>query len=100
MGQFTDNSDPTKGHKKMQTVLVPVLTGEENVEEFKEVIEGLPDSYTAELVNVSASSGVADILVTYTAKGATIHDVKRVLRKAGLEFVTKRPKTVKEDTEA
>jgi hypothetical protein len=91
MGQFTNSTEGSK--KKLQKVTVPIVINEENIDDFETIITEASDKFTGELINISASSGVCDAVVTYTAPGANINDVKRVLTRGGLAFVAKRPKT-------
>lgn len=92
MGTWTNTVAP-KRRKHKQQVSVPVVIDVENLEDLREAIERAPDSYAGEVTNVSESSGIADVLVTYTARGANVTDVKTRLNKEGVQYATKRPKT-------
>mgnify|MGYP007122145711 CR=1 FL=1 len=93
MGQFTNSTEGSK--KALQRVTVPIVVNEESIDELEVAITEASDKFTGELTNISASSGVCDAVITYTAPGANINDVKRMLDRAGIKFVAKRPKTEK-----
>lgn len=90
MGKWSNSTDEGKG-KPLMRVTVPVMVNEENLERLELAVTEAPDSFEAELTNISASSGVADVTIIYTGKGGDINDVKRMLERAGIPFVTKRP---------
>lgn len=89
MGIFTRSLEDKR---KVRRVTVPVLVNEENIDQLEEIIVAAPSGFTAELTNISASSGLADVTVVYEGPNAEINHVKRLLTAGGLQFVTKRPK--------
>lgn len=97
MGQFTRSFE---GKRTIKTVTVPVLVDEEHVDLLDEIITNSSADISADLTNITASSGIAEALITYTGPNADVNHVKRILTKGGLQYVTKRPKSKKEDVEA
>lgn len=92
MGKFS-NDITVKQRKHKQRVTVPIVFDEEYLDDAERVIEALPDTYTGNVTDISASSGLVTVDVAYTARGANVTDVKRRLTDGGLPYASKRPKT-------
>jgi hypothetical protein len=91
MGKW--NHDIETRVKHQQRISAPVVVDETDLPALKQVIEDATDAWSGDVSSVSNSSGTAEVVVAYEARGADKTDISKKLDHASLKYVIKRPKT-------